>query len=73
MSDYVYNNLLRNIIDEFKQKDLDNIKYEFSLKMILLKPENHLYTVEISMKLISPYRRFYVHKKTSPVKQSGIN
>lgn len=30
MSDYVYNNLLRNIIDEFKQKDLDNIKYEFS-------------------------------------------
>lgn len=34
MSDYVYNNLLRNIIDEFKQKDLDNIKYEFSEKDI---------------------------------------
>ena len=30
MSDYVYNNLLKNIIDEFKQKDIDNIKYEYS-------------------------------------------
>ena len=74
MSDYVYNNLLRNIIDEFKQKDLDNIKYEFSEKDIAkARVELSLYCrdfVEIPDEVPTVEDFLRPQKDILPVKQS---